>query len=261
MDIREVNGQRIKAYATWRMEQPGSTWNNVHRDVARIGRMLRWAASNDWIPAVPVTKHIYKMAPPGQTACKPHEVADIVRVMDTVSEASRDYHEFVMATGLRHGEMARLTMANITPSVGTPGIAAVIRLTEAKTNSRERGIGLDQWTYDIAKKYAPEDPSKPIWGTTRYRGFARHAKRLLGRTITPRDLRSWFITRMAERDLTAAMLAAGHKNPRTTARYMKNPEAQTAAACSAVHEHMAHIRKRTPIAGTASQKLHISKEL
>lgn len=212
----------------------------IRRELQALKRGLRIARRKKWIHTLPVDWPEIRNDPArASQAGKLHPSPVLARWLAALAPDARDQAELVLRTGLRATEVRRLLgswVEDVEPEAGVPFL---LRVPAAATKGRrERIVGLTDESYAILERRALERGlCTPLLGGYHREEYETAAKRIgYAQRITLRDLRHTYATWAAHGtgDAAAAQAALGHKDLRTTQRYLTSTVRRTAGASVAV---------------------------
>ena len=152
-----------------------------------------------------------------------------------VTAGHRDRCRLIMLTGLRLEELHRLQPEWVTDMVPVGDVVGMLDLpdTAAKWGGGRR-IPLTREALDICRQRLPfrrVKPNKSLAYACEDAG--------LSWVLTPRDLRTWFLTAAGELDVTQARDLAGHADLSTTSLYQRGTDARAVATIQQVAQKAA----------------------
>lgn len=205
----------------------------IRREVQALRRGLTLAEKDGLIYRSPIRwEHMDAVQSDPPSAAKSGKLwtADEIQLVfaalskKAVTYGVRDRLRLIQLTGLRMEELRRLS-----PSWVKDGVLCVPH-AGSKTK-QPRVVPLSNEALAIIKKYQGFDarsPNRALKLASARAGFTA--------VLTPRDLRTFFITHAGRNNLTAARDLAGHTNIATTSRYLKSDARSLMEAAQAAQD-------------------------
>jgi integrase len=233
-DASKVSIGDVAAYTGARRREivKGQT---VKREVEALVRALRIAKRDKLITALPFDPddlpRIRFDPPSEQQRGKLWRVEQIAAVLANLSSKAvkaghLDRCRLIMLTGLRLEELHRLQPSWVVPVLPGSGIDAMLHVpADAAKWGKARTIPLVPEALEIVERCAPFARKKPN------KSLALASKNAgLPGVLTPRDLRTLFLSATGAHDPVAAQWLGGHTNIATTGLYLKSTEQRAALA-------------------------------
>lgn len=204
----------------------------IRREVQALVRGLRLAKRTTALPSMPFDpedlKTIRTDPKNARTSGKAWSLAEINGVLAKLSKKAQaarypELLRLIMGTGIRIEELRRIDPGMLRPGHGDA--AAVLALPATATKGkRPREVPL---TEEMATMVRELFPIAPTWKPNKSLAIACDG---LGRVLTPRDLRKWYLNQVATTDVLAAQRLAGHANVKTTGVYVESDRDRAIAA-------------------------------
>jgi len=212
----------------------GVRGQTIRREVQTLVRGLGLAKRTRAIRALPFDpedlRQIDSDAPKPQQQSKLWSADEIARILGALSKRAvtagwRDRLRIIQLTGLRLEELRRLN-----PAAWVRGDELFVPASGAKTITGARAIPLPPEALAILARWRPVRGKPNVALALASHRAGVHA------VLTPRDLRSWFLTQAGRADPRAAQLLAGHTSIATTTRYLHADSERVRAAARAAAE-------------------------
>lgn len=251
-DPRRIDTDAIIAYVAHR--RPDAKATTIRRELQALRRGLRIAKRRGWILRVPdewpTVSSKRDGHRPKRQANKSHDPDVLRRWFGELRGEAYAQARIAILTGLRSGELSQLRQSWVSGSMLTvPSWAAKSRA--------ERTIALVPEVIELISEHA--DGDEPVFGAAEHKTARLNACKRIGydRTITLRDLRSYYLTHSARGtgDVVAAQQAAGHSDLRVTQRYLHADQARLQAASDAVAASLGGDCDRSAVTGGGWNRL------
>ncbi len=240
--VDRLRYQDLERYVATRRAE-GARGQTIRRELQAIPRGVKLARKRRRaVGPIPDLPEVSDDAPcEGRTGkLIPFDV--LIAWIDELSPEACDEAFVVFLTGLRDGEVKRLTwrwVEQAPPKLVAQGIPWVVRATPAGTKKkRERILGLPQEAYETLERRAKllgEDG--PLFSACHRTAYENAAARIgWPKPITLRDLRHTHATVTTEEtgDVLITQAALGHRDLKTTQRYVTARAGRGALAAGAV---------------------------
>lgn len=201
----------------------------VKREVEALVRALRLAKRDKVLAALPFDPdelpRIRFDPPKAAQRGKVWRLEQVQAVLAKLSKKAvtaghRDRCRLIMLTGLRLEELHRLKPSWVVPTMPGSAVKALLHVPEDCAKwGKARTIPLVDEALEIIERCAPfarKKPNKSLALASRLAG--------LPGVLTPRDLRTLFLTYAGASDPVAAQWLGGHSNIATTGLYLKTSE-------------------------------------
>lgn len=223
-DVVHYVGERRRARVVDGKPHPGARGQTVRREVQALVRALRVAKRDRMLTALPFDPdelpRIRSDTPLPAQRGKLWSAQQIELVLANLSKKAvaaghRDRCRLVQLTGLRLEELHRLRPEWVVPTVGGPAPALLTIPAEAAKWGKARQVPLVPEALEIVTRCAPFRRAKP----NKSLKLASKDAGLPG-VLTPRDLRTWYLSQVGAIDPVAAQVVGGHTNIATTGLYL-----------------------------------------
>lgn len=222
-DVSTLELYELDAYEGERRKQH-ARGQTIRREVQALVRGMRLAKRATTLPSLPFDpddlKTIRTDPKNEQTSGKDWTLDEINTVFAALSTKARtarypDILRLIMGTGLRLEEVRQVDPSWLRPGFGEA--AAVLYMPATSTKGKKpREVPL---TLGMAQTVREIFPISPMWKPNK--GLALASKGM-GRVLTPRDLRTWYLNQVATVDVLAAQRLAGHSSIKTTGIYVRS---------------------------------------
>lgn len=218
----QLGPEHIREYQLFLVQQKKVSWPLFNQTVCALRFFYHNTLHRNWmIEHIPYPRQEQKLP----VVLSPAEVAAVFRVTDNLKH--RAILMTIYAAGLRVSEVVSLRMADVDSQ------RQMITVRQGK-GRKDRQVMLSPRLLDVLriywKSYRPtawlfpgERPENPIsresvWRICKQAGEAAH----LSKSISPHTLRHCFATHLLEdaADLRRIQILMGHRNLKTTARYL-----------------------------------------
>lgn len=226
-DCRTLTVGEVVEYAG-RRRTTGVRGQTVRREIQALVRALRLAKRDRVIAALPFDvddlPRVRSDPPKASQRGKIWRLEQVQAMLDhlhplAVRAGHRDRCVLILLTGLRIEEMHRLRPSWVVPVVGGKVGALLSIPAEAAKWGKPRTVPLVPAALEIVERCAPFARLKP----NKSLAWACDKAGLEG-VITPRDLRTMFLTAAGSADPVAAQWLGGHTNIATTGLYLRSTE-------------------------------------
>src|SRR6516225_6439214 len=214
--------EHIRQYQLFLVRQKKVSWALFNQTVCALRFLYRHILHRDWmIEYIPYPRREDKLP----VVLSPAEVAAVFEATHNLKH--RTILMTIYAAGLRVSEVTHLRLSDIDSQ------RQVIRIRQGKGH-KDRQVMLSPKLLEVLRTYwksyrpklwlfpgeSPERPvsSETVWRVCSQAGEAAH----LSKPISPHTLRHCFATHLLEEatDLRRIQLLLGHRNLKTTARYL-----------------------------------------
>ena len=199
----------------------------IRREVQALTRALRIAKRDRLIPVLPFDPEEIPKIPSDSPRTTQRgklrteaEIENVLANMSTkgVTAGHRNLCRCIMWTGLRLEEARRVQRSWLVHAFPGSEVKAYLHVPEEASKTREaRTIPLIPEALDLIEKHAPFTQAKP-------NKSLKYACQKAGYNwvLTPRDLRTYFLSQIGALDPIAAQTLGGHANIATTGLYLKS---------------------------------------
>jgi integrase len=246
-DASRITFEDLEGYVATR-RGAGIRGQTIRRELQALRRGLELGKKRGKLVRVPAAwPEIASDAPCVGRSGKLVPVEVLSKWIDKLPADAADEAWVVLLTGLRDGEVKRLTWRWVEPAPAGLPVSWVLRAPAGATKRRrERVIGLPDIAYATLRRRADlfgEDA--PLFGTS-HRTAYENAATAVGwsRAITLRDLRHTHATMSAQLtgDAEATRAALGHADLATTQRYLTATLARSTSSAAVVSDAMSRHR-------------------
>jgi integrase len=227
-------------------EKPGARGQTVKREVEALVRSLRIAKRDKIIAALPFDPEdlptIRKDPPLATQRGKVWRLDHVLAVFSSfsakaVTAGHLDRCKLILLTGLRLEEIHRMQPSWVVPCVPAGQVPALLHVpAEAAKWGKPRTIPLVPEALEIIVRCAPFARKKP----NKSLALASKDAGLVG-VVTPRDLRTMFLTYAGAADPVAAQTLGGHQNIATTGLYLRSTDERAVDATVAAASRLVPI--------------------
>jgi site-specific recombinase XerD len=212
----------------------------IYRETAAIWRVLKIAKRRGHRHDLPDEWPKVRRDPKDQRKSGKHWPPELVReYLMALHQEARDEAIVAALTQLRAAELKRLRFDAIRRAPPGADTNWIIELQDSATKMRDaRIVGLCETAHAIIERRRQEDPhAELVFVSANFKKARRETSKRLGFscTLTLRDLRHTFLTEglRLTADATAVMRVAGHKDLRTTEKYMSSTIARATSVAAA----------------------------
>ncbi len=232
-DASTLTLAELDAYAGSR-RRDGAKGQTIRREVQTLVRGLRLAKRATALPSMPFDpedlKTIRSDPKHEKYTGKAWSLVEINAVLAALNPKAKKarYEEMlrlILGTGLRIEEFRRVDPSWLRPGIGKAHAVLALPATATK-GKKPREVPL---TKVMAATVRELFPLSYAWKPNKSLKLACVSLGL-GRVLTPRDLRKWFLTQVATGDVLAAQKLAGHENVKTTGIYVESDRERSLAA-------------------------------
>ena len=224
MPLKDITVDDIEAFTTWLQDVKNNKPSSCNRKLAILSKLLTRAYEQRRIPFVP---YIARMPETGSRIryITPEEEAEIEKLLKKWDEI-RFLHavRVLLDTGMRCGELKKLTVYDIVPEQGAHGI---VHLNDTK-NGENRSVPLTaralaslQYLAKTSKSHEYVICEYENWITKTWNRLKKAMKKTDDKNFVPHILRHTCCTRLVQRGapIKKVQIFMGHKSISTTMKY------------------------------------------
>jgi integrase len=235
-----IDYDALRAYEG-RRRAKGARGQTIARELSTIRRALVLAKRRGLLRELPDPWPSVRRDPPDRRRAGKLWPPDLcVAFLGKLHDDAREEVEFALLTGLRLFEVKRVEAGWVEPAPRGAATPALLRVPAWAAKTREeRVIGLPAAALDIVRRRVETEPRRPqVFSPSNHRKHRETVAKKIGWPAPPsmRDLRHTYATLalLGTADPVATMRSLGHKDLRTTERYLSSTLDRIASASAAV---------------------------
>jgi site-specific recombinase XerD len=229
-DLREVDHRAVKAWIATR-HQEGTSGPTLNRSLCALSSVFRWAIREGYCETNPISR-VQKYSEKGRARETYLTAKEAWALVDAAAEEIRPLLLCALATGMRKGELQKLTWS----SVNLEGPFLTIEPENAKT-SKARTVRIGSSLLSILRLLAPADKST-------------HATTLVFRTAAGEPFTDWQIRKRLDPAIESCGAIDASKKPQVTMHVLRHTAASLMVAAGIPLFDVAKILGHSTIAVT-----------